>query len=294
MAYNIVSFDGNIAIAANTFDTTSTPLTLVGKDESGWGQPYNNNFVGLLENFAGASAPSSPRTGTIWFNTGANALEVYFDGAFQILNATAGKLTTARNIAISGAATGSAPFDGSADITIPITLQTTAVTPGNYVSANITIDQYGRVTSAGNGYVANPNQTEVNSWNGRTGAVNLSALDVDAALGFTPVNPSALAPFATSASVASSLAGYQPALGYTPVNRAGDYMLGGLNMNNNALTNLPNGINLQDAVNVGQLNYVSVARTQRVFNGGGETQYNVTVSPNAPSGGNDGDVWYKY
>jgi hypothetical protein len=65
-------------------------------------------------------------------------------------NAT--KLSTARNISASGDATGTVSFDGSANITIPLTLANTGVTNGVYGSntqiPQITVDSKGRVTSA--------------------------------------------------------------------------------------------------------------------------------------------------
>jgi hypothetical protein len=55
------------------------------------------------------------------------------------------KLATARNIAISGDATGSATFDGTTDISINTTLANSGVTAGTY--PKVTVDVKGRVTS---------------------------------------------------------------------------------------------------------------------------------------------------
>jgi hypothetical protein len=76
--------------------------------------------------------------------------------ATNAVNATsaqnATKLSTARNISTSGDATGVASFDGSADITIPLTLANTGVNNGVYGSntqiPQLTVDKKGRVTSA--------------------------------------------------------------------------------------------------------------------------------------------------
>jgi hypothetical protein len=96
--------------------------------------------------------------------------------------ATASALATARNLSVSGDATGSASFDGSANAAIPLTLASTPVTPGTYNAANITVDAKGRITGAS----ANP--TIVASFNGRAGAVSLTSGDVTGALGYTPAN----------------------------------------------------------------------------------------------------------
>jgi len=57
----------------------------------------------------------------------------------------ADKLATSRTIAVTGDATGSAGFDGSADANIALTLANSGVTAGTY--AKVTVDAKGRVTA---------------------------------------------------------------------------------------------------------------------------------------------------
>ena len=61
---------------------------------------------------------------------------------------SATKLETARKIKVSGAATGEASFDGSADATIALTLANSGVTAGTY--NNVTVNAKGLITSASN------------------------------------------------------------------------------------------------------------------------------------------------
>ena len=58
---------------------------------------------------------------------------------------SASKLAEAKNIALTGDATGSASFDGSADATIAVTLANSGVTAGTY--QKVTVDAKGRVTA---------------------------------------------------------------------------------------------------------------------------------------------------
>ncbi|MNV18719.1 hypothetical protein D3C71_1095560 [compost metagenome] len=62
--------------------------------------------------------------------------------------ATATKLATARTLATSGDATGSISFDGSTNVTIPLTLANSGVTASTYKS--VTVDTKGRVTAGTN------------------------------------------------------------------------------------------------------------------------------------------------
>ncbi len=60
----------------------STSLTFVGRNYSGYGQPIEENFVKLLENFANTTAPAKPIQGQLWFNSTPNSrrLLVSYDG----------------------------------------------------------------------------------------------------------------------------------------------------------------------------------------------------------------------
>ncbi len=90
-------------------------------------------------------------------NRWSNVYSTTFNGQFQGNADTATKLSTPRNIDISGDVIGvgiGTTFDGSQNVTIPTELSTTGVTAGTYGSSTqvgiLTVDAKGRVTAASN------------------------------------------------------------------------------------------------------------------------------------------------
>jgi hypothetical protein len=72
-------------VADGSIDTTTTPLTFVGKNYSGYGQILDQNVVYLLENFANSSPPIKPMTGQLWFDSANKLLKVYNGTQFKPL-----------------------------------------------------------------------------------------------------------------------------------------------------------------------------------------------------------------
>ena len=87
MAYAINKTDGTVVatVADGTLDTTSSSLSLIGKNYAGYGEVLNENQVKILENFANTSSnqPASPLEGQVWYNTTANQLQVYNGSSFK-------------------------------------------------------------------------------------------------------------------------------------------------------------------------------------------------------------------
>lgn len=81
MAYTIDRYNRTVltVVEDGTIDQ-STDLKLVGKNYAGYGEIQNENFVYLLENFAGGTAPSKPISGQVWFDSGTSKLKFY-DGS---------------------------------------------------------------------------------------------------------------------------------------------------------------------------------------------------------------------
>jgi hypothetical protein len=79
MAYSINKTDGTLlaTVADGQIDNLSTDITLIGKNYSGFGESLNENFIKLLENFAGTARPTNPVRGQVWFDTSESKLKVY-------------------------------------------------------------------------------------------------------------------------------------------------------------------------------------------------------------------------
>lgn len=91
MPYNLRNFDGRAfaTIADGVVDRqSSSSLYLIGKDVSGYGTFQNDNFLFLLENFAGTIEPSNKVQGQIWFDKTVGILKpkVYDGTEWKILS----------------------------------------------------------------------------------------------------------------------------------------------------------------------------------------------------------------
>lgn len=92
MAYQIDRYSNTIlaVVEDGTVDQT-TDLKFIGKNYAGYGEIQNENFLFLLENFAGANEPARPISGQLWFDTTVSKLKFY-DGTKW--RATGGSETT--------------------------------------------------------------------------------------------------------------------------------------------------------------------------------------------------------
>ena len=90
MSYTILKTDGTTLtqLVDGTIDQTTTDLTLIAKNATGYGVFFNDNFVHLLENFANTSQPNYPITGQLWFDTNDNRLKIYDGIQFKITGGT--------------------------------------------------------------------------------------------------------------------------------------------------------------------------------------------------------------
>jgi hypothetical protein len=79
MAYTVTTTNGTVVttVADGTVNTTSTSLTLIGKNYAGYGIFLNENYVTLLENFSNTTPPNAPLTGQLWYDNVNDILKVY-------------------------------------------------------------------------------------------------------------------------------------------------------------------------------------------------------------------------
>jgi hypothetical protein len=79
MSYQLNKTDGTLLtdLIDGQIDTTSTNLVLVGRNYTGYGEFFNENFIKLLENFSNTAAPSNPLTGQTWWDSADQRLKVY-------------------------------------------------------------------------------------------------------------------------------------------------------------------------------------------------------------------------
>jgi hypothetical protein len=94
MAYTINKTSGAVlaTIADGTLDST-TDLTLIGKNYSGYGEAFNENFVALLENFSNNVAPTSPLAGQLWWDSSNALLKVYTGSTFKTVSSSTASAT---------------------------------------------------------------------------------------------------------------------------------------------------------------------------------------------------------
>lgn len=85
MPYSLKLSNGTslVDIPDGAVDSSSTSLSLVGKNVAGYGFFQNTNFLHLLENFANTSAPDSPLNGQLWYDLQTNSLKVYNGSSFK-------------------------------------------------------------------------------------------------------------------------------------------------------------------------------------------------------------------
>lgn len=90
MSYKINTTDGTLLVDLidGRIDNNTTDLTLVGRNYTGYGEVFNENFVKLLENFRNTFPPANPLVGQLWFDSSEGRLKVYNGIEFRSTDTT--------------------------------------------------------------------------------------------------------------------------------------------------------------------------------------------------------------
>jgi hypothetical protein len=141
MAYTVTKTAGTVitTVADGTVNTTSTSLTLIGKNYAGYGIFLNENYVQLLENFSNTTPPTAPLTGQLWYDNVNDILKIY-NSDTNIWKPISSSITSATAPSAAVSVTGDIWWDttnaqlkvwsGSAWITIGPSYTSTAGTSG--------------------------------------------------------------------------------------------------------------------------------------------------------------------
>lgn len=142
-----------VSHTATMITEDSTHRFVTDTDKTNWNdansKKHNQNTDNTLTNAGTNTIKNTTASGNIVdFQSGTTPTtksSIDNAGNFTGKAASANKLQTARNIALTGDITGNANFDGSSNISISATLANSGVTAGTY--PKVTVDSKGRVTS---------------------------------------------------------------------------------------------------------------------------------------------------
>lgn len=81
MAYSVDTYSGsrNFVVEDGTINS-NLDIRLIGKNYAGYGEVQNENFLHLLENFAGETAPLKPIAGQLWYDSKSKKIK-YWDSS---------------------------------------------------------------------------------------------------------------------------------------------------------------------------------------------------------------------
>ena len=242
----------NIAFPVTSVAGKTGAVTLVNSDV-GLGSVTNAlqviNAGGIPSIFEGTAAPASPSTGELFVNTSALNIQ-YWTGAAWTTIAAPGTVTSiGASTTSTGLTIGSSPVTTSGTITFTLNAELTALAglastglvartaAGTYTPRTITSSGSTITVTNGSGVGGNPN-------------VDLPNVGTPVTASFVKITTDAQG--RVSATTAAGSSDITTALGYTPINKAGDTVTGTLTFPNSAgttITGIPNPVNSTDVAN---------------------------------------------
>lgn len=84
MATNIFNYDGTLltTVQDGTIDSTHASIKFPGRGYLNYGEPVNENMLWIMQHFASPSAPTTPLTGQIWYDTSTQLTKFYNGSAW--------------------------------------------------------------------------------------------------------------------------------------------------------------------------------------------------------------------
>jgi hypothetical protein len=103
MSYTITLTNGSTfaTIPDGTINTSSS-MTLVGKNYSGYGQFINDDIIRLLQNGANTTAPGAPLQGQLWYDQTTGTMKVYTGATFKVISGAAASSTAPSTSNVAG------------------------------------------------------------------------------------------------------------------------------------------------------------------------------------------------
>ena len=85
--YVLATGTGNIVVSPGV-TLEQYPIDFLGRNVSGWGESYAQNFIDISRNFAASLAPENPFVGLTWYDTDDKQLRVWDGTAWDLINRT--------------------------------------------------------------------------------------------------------------------------------------------------------------------------------------------------------------
>lgn len=147
MSYTLRLSDGTVLteLKDNTVDSTTAPISLIGRGTLNYGTLVAQNMLRMLENFSSTIAPSNPLVGQLWFDRTTNRMRVWegdwisIDGDSTDQNVPNTNVKRDANGNFTANSITAASLHGTADTALRL-IQPRLITFGGDVSGNLSFD----------------------------------------------------------------------------------------------------------------------------------------------------------